>query len=148
MRAELKDICDQTLALKSLQPKNGVTYCNIAVQTIAAQMGCDEFSGLMADEIYQVMATNVSGKWKGVDASDAAIWALSNGLSIASLPSQRLGESHGHVAVVYPVGQQYSPSFDADVPMLANVGKSVGILKSSEVFPVSKGMPDFFTFAG
>ena len=145
---ELKPLCDAALSNPAFRPVGGVTHCNEAVNSIAVSMGCNEFVGLMADEIYQVMLTNASGKWAKVDPSDASIWALSNGLAIAGLPSQRLGEDHGHVAVCYPLGQQFSGSFNTDVPMVANVGKTVGVMKSSGAFPVAKGMPDFFTWNG
>lgn len=148
MRIELKEILDQALANPGFKPKNGITHCNEALQFIATSMGCDEFKGMIADDIYKTMVTNASGKWAKVDPSDATIWALSNGLSVAGLPSGRLGETHGHVAAVAPVGQQYSPSFKIDVPVVCNIGSTVWYMKTSEAFPVSKGMPDFFTYAG
>lgn len=145
---DIKVLCDMALANPNFRPKNGQTFCNLAVNFIAHQMGCSEFDGLMADGIYNNISANVSGKWKKVDPSDATILALSNGLSIAAMPSDRLSEKHGHVCVVYPLGMQNSASFGHDVPMIANVGKTVGVMKSSAVFPVSKGEPDYFTFAG
>ena len=145
---DIKELCDAALANPAFQPKKGVTHCNEAVNSVAVAVGCLEFVGLMADEIYQTMVTNASGKWQKVDPSDAAIWSLSNGLAVAGLPSQRIGEDHGHVVVCYPLGQQFSGSFNMDVPMCANVGKTVGVMKVSGAFPVAKGMPDFFTYAG
>jgi len=150
---DIKDVCDAALNDPSFKPKKGTTYCNLAVDWIADQMGCTEFDGLMADEIYQTMLTNKSGKWAKVDASDATIWALSNGLAIAGLPSQRLGEAHGHVCVIYAVSMEPSSSLGHDVPMVANVGKSVGVMRSSQAFPVEdpsgKSLEaDYFTYAG
>lgn len=145
---DIKDVCDQAMANPKFQPKKGTTYCNMAVQFIADAMGCQELDGLMADEIYQVMKTNASGKWKNVEGSDATIWALSNGLSIAAMSSQDLGEAHGHVAVVYPLGMEGSASLGHDVPMVANVGKSVGVMRSTQAFPVSKGEARYYTYAG
>jgi hypothetical protein len=145
---ELKELCDLALKNKLFSPRNGNTYCNMAVDSIAKGFGCYEFDGLMADDIYQVMLTNESGKWDKVDGSDATIWALSNGLAIAALPSQTLKEAHGHVAVIYPLGMQMSGSLGRDVPMVANIGKTVGVMRSSEAFPVSDGEADYFTYAG
>jgi hypothetical protein len=143
---DLKAVCDAALSNPLYHPANGITYCNWAVDSIAQQFCCHEFDGLDADEIYQVMASNASGKWTKSDGSDAAIWALSNGLAIAGMPSQRMGQDHGHVAVLYPLGMQYSPSLNRDVPMLCNIGKSVGIMKSSEAFPIADGEAEYFMF--
>jgi hypothetical protein len=145
---DIKALYDAALANPAFQPANGVTHCNEAINSVAVALGCSEFVGLMADEIYSTMVNNASGKWQKVDPSDAAIWALSNGLAIAAMSSSMLGEAHGHVAGCYPVGQQFSGSFNGDVPVLANVGRTVGVMKSSEAFPVAKGMPSFFTYAG
>jgi hypothetical protein len=145
---DIKALCDAALANPAFQPKNGVTHCNEAVNQVASAVGCLEFVGLMADEIYQTMVTNASGKWAKLDGSDATIWALSNGLAIAAMPSQRLGEAHGHVAVIYPQGMEGSASLGHDVPLVANVGKTVGVMKSSGAFPVAKGEADYFTYAG
>ena len=145
---DIKELCDAALSNPSFQPKNGVTHCNQAVNQVASAVGCLEFVGLMADEIYQTMVTNASGKWAKLDGSDASIWALSNGLAIAAMSSAQLGEAHGHVAILYPLGMQESGSLGHDVPMLANVGKTVGVMKSSEAFPVTKGEAAYFTYAG
>lgn len=145
---ELKSVLDHALSNPKFMPLNGITHCNEAIQFIAWSKGCSEFTGMVADDIYNTMLKNVSGKWDKVDPSDATIWALSNGLSIAALPSSKLAELHGHIAAIYPVGQIFSASFKMDVPVCANVGKTVGIMKTSEAFPVSKGMPDFFTYSG
>lgn len=145
---DIKVLCDDALSNPSFQPKKGTTYCNLAVNSIAKGAGCNEFDGLMADEIYQTMKTNASGKWQKLDGSDVTIWALSNGLAIAALPSQVLGEDHGHVAVIYPLGMQASASLGRDVPMVANIGKSVGVMRSTQAFPVSKGEAEYYTYAG
>jgi hypothetical protein len=146
--AILKAACDAALANPAFQPKNGNTFCNFAVQSIANALGCHEFDGLMADEIYQTMAANASGRWTKVSGSDATIHALGGGLAVAGLPSQRLGEAHGHVAVLYPVGMQYSGSLKHDVPVVANVGKTVGAMRSSGAFPILDGEADYFTWNG
>lgn len=145
---DMKALCDAALANPVFHPKNGTTYCNLALNSIAKGAGCDEFDGLMADEIYQLMVTNASGKWARVDGSDVSIWALSNGLAVAALPSHRLGEAHGHVCAVYPLGMQASGSLGHDVPMVANIGKTVGVMRSSQAFPPAKGEAEYFTYAG
>ena len=144
--AILKSACDAALSNPKLQPVDGITYCNMAVQSIAQAMGCGEFSGLMADEIYQVMKTNPSGHWETATGQEATVYALSGGLAIAAMSSHRLEEDHGHVAVVAPLGMQDSGSLGHDVPVLANVGKTVGYMKSSEAFPVSAGEAEYFMY--
>lgn len=148
MRKEIKDVLDQALANPDFKPYQGVTHCNEAIQFIAKEFGCDEFTGMLADDIYETIVTNKSKKWDKVDSADASIWALSNGLAVAALPSYRLGEAHGHIVAVAPLPQEYSNTFRTEVPMVANLGKSVGYMRTSEAFPVYKGMPDFFTYAG
>lgn len=145
--AVLKAACDTALANPAFQPKNGNTFCNFAVEQIAGALGCHELDGLMADDIYQLMASNASGRWKKVSGSDATIHALDGGLAIAGLPSQRLNEARGHVAVVAPVGMQFSGSLKHDVPVLANLGKTVGYMKSSAAFPILDGEADYFTWS-
>src|SRR6185312_11935366 len=142
--AVLKAAADAALVNPKFQPGKGETHCNQAVQSIAEEMGCTELSYRMADEQYQVMAANASGRWKKVSGTDATLHALDGGLAIAALPSQRLGEAHGHVAAVYPIGMQWSGSLGHDVPMVANVGKRVGLMRSSEAFPVADGEADYF----
>jgi hypothetical protein len=143
----LKEACDDALGNLDLQPCCGTTYCNVAVMGIAAQMGCQELNGLIADEIYQVMATNPSGRWTKVEGAEATLHALGGGLAIAGLPSHRLMEAHGHVAVVYPQGMEASGSLGHDVPMLANVGKTVGVMKSTAAFPVADGEAEYYIWS-
>jgi hypothetical protein len=146
--AWLKNACDVAMSDPKFQPdpEAGVTHCNQAVAYVAGQLGCHELDGLMADEQYQVMATNASGHWRKVDGSTATLHALDGGLAIAAMTSQRTGQAHGHVAVVYPEGMQASPSLGHDVPTLANVGRFVGVVKSSAAFPVANGEADYFVW--
>ncbi len=145
--SELKAACDLALKDPDFQPDKGVTHCNQAVMFVARNMGCYELNGYNADEQYQIMSTNASGHWQKVGGPDASIHALSDKLAIAALPSQALGETHGHVAACYPLGMQYSGSLKHDVPMVANVGKTVGVMKSSSAFPVADGEAEYFIYS-
>lgn len=145
--AILQQACDAALVDPDFRPGRGETHCNQAAACIARELGCDELTGYLADEQYQIMSSNASGRWRRVTGSDASIHALGGGLAIAALPSERLGEQHGHVAVCYPVGMQYSGSLGHDVPMVCNIGKSIGIMKSSEAFPVADGEADYFVWS-
>ncbi len=138
----LKDACDAVLDDPDLRPAGGVTHCNQAVTRVAAALGYNGFAGLLADEIVDLMAH--SDAWEVATGSEAAIYALSGGLAVAGMSSARMGETHGHVAVVYPLGMGRSGSLGHDVPTVANVGKFVGICLSSEAFPVAVGEADYY----
>jgi hypothetical protein len=145
--SKIEELCRAALSnpnFKPNQPTPGTTHCNSSVNFIAQGMGCNEFVNLTADQIYQVVATNKSGKWTRRDASDATNWALSNGLAIAILPSSVLKEAHGHVAVVYPKNMELSVSLGRLVCMVANVGATVGVMRSSQAFPVSTGECEYY----
>lgn len=148
----LKDACDQVINDKDLQPKINskgqitVTHCNEGAHIVAQAMGCHELGGLMADDQHALMIANVSGCWKKVTGQEATIHALSDRLAFAAMSSIQLGETHGHIAAIYPVGMQWSGSLKKDVPMVANIGKENKEEKVSQAFPVSKGEPDYFTW--
>ena len=148
--AILKAACDKALANPAYQPNadgHHETHCNQAVMEIATELGCVDLLHFCADEQYQIMSGNASGRWTKVQGQRAALHALDGGLAIAAMPSQRIGDAHGHVAVVYPQGMEASGSLGHDVPMLANVGKNVGVMKSSAAFPVAAGEADYFIWS-
>lgn len=156
----LKDACDQVMHDSSLAPKKDKsgkiieTHCNEGALLVARAMGCREFEvadgeeELMADAMCQLMSDNVSGNWEKVDGSTATLHALSGGLGFAAMSSYELGEAHGHIAAIYPVGMQESGSLGHDVPMVANVGVCLAEEKSSQAFPVSKGEANYYIFKG
>lgn len=145
--AVLKAICDEVLAEPSFKPTPGVTHCNQAARKVASAMGCTDFDdlNLMADDMYIIMASG--GKWSKVNGSDATIHALGGGLAFAALSGRDLKEVHGHLAAIYPLGMQCSVSLKKDVPMIANVGRTVGLIKVSGAFPVSLGEPEYYKFS-
>lgn len=144
--AVLKDICDEILRDEAFDPEAGKTHCNQAARRVAQAMGCHDFDDetLLADMMCDVMASG--SRWSSVSGSDATIHALGGGLAFAAMASHRLGEAHGHIAAIYPVGMGYSGSFKKDVPYCANVGKRNNLEKVSAAFPVAKGEPDYFTW--
>ena len=149
----LKAACDEVIADESLQPVKDAagkiieTHCNFGAARVAEAMGCGELSGHNADEQYQIMSSNASGRWKKVSGSEATIHALDGGLAFAALPSHRLEEAHGHIAAIYPAGMQWSGSLGQDVPMVANVGKLDAEERASQAFPVAEGEPDYFVWS-
>ena len=142
----LRQACARALDNPSFQPANGETFCNLAVTSVAEAMGCEEFSGLMADQIYAKMEANASGKWEKVVGPVASQDASEGNFVVAAMSSTQLGETHGHVATCYPQAAGFSGSLNKYVPVVANIGKSVGVMKSSEAFPVDKGEPDYFSY--
>lgn len=156
----LKDACDQVIHDSDLAPKRDKsgaiveTHCNEGALLVARAMGCHEFDTpvgddpLMADAMCQLMSDNVSGNWDKVDGSAATLHALSGGLGFAAMSSYELGEAHGHICAIYPVGMQESGSLGHDVPMVANVGVCLAEEKSSQAFPVSKGEASYYIWKG
>lgn len=152
----LKLSCDTVLANQNFKPEmvkgKLVTKCNLGARAIIAAMGCHYFEKespepMLADTMHKMMASD-QNNWKLVDGAGAALAALDGHVVIASMPSWVLRAAHGHVAVVYPASRQRSGSLRKDVPMLANIGKDVGVMKSSACFPVSLGEPDYFCYVG
>lgn len=145
---ELKAVLDAIIADPELAPKtvNGVlvTHCNAGAIRAANAAGCHELDGLMADDQYKTMDENRLGTWLKTSGESASLLANSGGLAFAAMTSKMLGETHGHIAAVYPAPMQYSGSLNKEVPLVANVGKTDAEEKESMAFPVSKGEPDYF----
>lgn len=123
---KLKRICDAVVKAPTLQAKDGFTYCNMAVQLICKHMGYDGFEGLLANQIYEKCDT----EFKKVDPKWAAEFAATGGVAIAAVR----GSPHGHVAVVYPGPTTYSNKWKQEVPLVANVGKTNGVIGANWSF--------------
>lgn len=143
----LKAICDEVINDPDLHPRNGQTFCNVAARRIASALGCQDFDNrnLVADELIAIMMSSFA--WSKVDGSTATIHALGGGLAFAAMTSVELGEAHGHLAAIYPVGMGRSASLQKDVPYVANCGKSNGEQKVSQAFPPSRGEPEYFCWS-
>jgi len=137
----LKDFLLQLVDAPELQPKNGVTFCNIAARRVMDFFGYTDFDApdLNADEMVGIMKS-----WKEISGIAAAAHAIEGNLVFAGETSQRLHEAHGHIAAVFPAPGQVSPSLGRAVPLLANVGIRCGIIKSSDAFPVLDGEATYF----
>jgi hypothetical protein len=164
--SDLKAVCDSIIANPAYRPANGKTHCNAGALEAALEFDCHEFDvpegaePMMADEMYEVMEKNESGRWMKVDGDQFAANALNNRLGYAALPSYRLHEAHGHIATGYPasdkrggvngdgqLGMEWSGSLQKDVPYVANVGKTDCEEKVSQAFPPIDGEPDYFIFS-
>lgn len=155
----LEDACNSVINNPNLIPIKDLetgaivkTFCNLGALEVAQAMSCHEFdtidlsNPMTADELVWMMRSNLSGKWKKVTGSQAAIHALSGGLAFAGMTSGELGEAHGHIAAIYPASMQHSGSLARDVPMVANVGTCLREEKSSDAFPVSRGEAEYFAW--
>lgn len=136
---DLKTICDLTVRDPKYAPERTgdtviTTYCNLAVRHIAEEMGVHLFpSGMLASQMYQLLKTKAE-KLSGTMAAEAA---LAGRLVIAAQD----GKPHGHVAVIYPAPLEYSPSWNKYIPMVANVGKTNGIMRTSQAFKIE---PEYY----
>lgn len=144
---QLKAALDALVKDPSLAPANGETFCNIGVYRISKLYSVPDFklnkSGdpPMADVMCTIMAA--SPDFFATDAKGANNAANAGSLVIASHPY----DGHGHVAVVYPSPEMYySPSWKKEVPFLANIGHRVGVLPTSECFPVALGEPTYYVY--
>jgi len=109
-------------------PKDGKTFCNLAVDAICSALGYVKFHGLTANEIVDALCSN--GDWTACDETGAAVSAKMGRLAVAALK----GEPHGHVAVVYPGPTVFSGKWKRYVPKVANVGAKNGVMGANWAF--------------
>lgn len=131
----LRRICESVVKDPHLLGVGSITHCNEAVYRI-----CRQFSGyegfydkkrqdiITANEMCDLMSAG--GEWSKCDGKWANEYAMSGGLAVAA----QKAEGHGHVAVVFPSSMMKSGSWGKDVPMLANVGKTNGVMPASKCF--------------
>lgn len=123
----IKGSCD--LAIKRWPAHDDVTYCNVAVNFIACNVGLKSFKGLLANEIINFIKR--SADFAKVSAADAQKLANDGRLVIAG----RMDEPHGHVAVVYPGGELVnSRKWHEEACTIANVGKDNGVMGANWAF--------------
>lgn len=141
---ELYSFLKSLVSDPALAPKDGVTYCNFALQRVGKFYNYPYFDGLLADQISQKA---VSGEFPSIiktTGEDAVGFAMKGGLCFAA----KFFDPHGHVSVVAPVPAAFSPSWNKNIPVLANVGETNGFIPTSQAFPVSQGEPDYFLLLG
>lgn len=128
-------ICD-TYDRADLQPKDGITFCNVAADAIATAMGCKDFTGKNADQIFEFV--NTSSQWDEIQMADAQ-WIVNEGsLVFAVATSEMLGQSHGHICVVRPGLEKNSGKW-GQCPAIMNVGAE-NFLARAKKGPLT-GMP-------
>ncbi len=105
------------------------SYCNIAVRRISEGMGYFGFTpAMLARNMIEIMSIDTA--WTEDTIERAHLHAMRGGLSVIGLDEY----PHSHVAVIYPAPMEDSGSWGCPVPILANVGKTNGIMKASAVF--------------
>lgn len=109
----------QGLAGEKWWPKNGVTYCNEAVNYVAERMGYKKFRGLFANEIYDALQTN--GDWHDVTPEASQYHANSGALVVAAWKNP---EGHGHVCIVCPGVGEMSETWGYVAPKVLNIGQT------------------------
>lgn len=121
------------------QPRNGLTYCNLAVQAWARSWDYKPFDGKLANQMSEIMQSSVL--WVPVSPRAAMEAAFMCRMVVAHTQAQ----PHGHVAAVLPI-RDFQPDGMtwAEVTVLS-MGKTplVGA-KASRAF---KSEPMFHTYA-
>lgn len=134
---QLKDAC--AYAIKRWPINGDTTYCNVAVHHIAAAMGYTGFRGMIAND----MVDHMSKSPDFAKVSPVAAQALANDGKL--VVSGIRGDAHGHVAVCYPGELFYSKKWRQDCPIIANVGKTNGVMSASWGFEGAKE-PAYFAW--
>lgn len=141
---ELKKILDGVLEMGEFKPREGKTYCNLAIRKIVVLLGLDLFYDedkkrvMLANEMFDYIHSAKSQFGRVDTGEDAAKLATSGILVVAA---QKMG-GHGHIAAVYPgKSMENSASWGKLVPMLANIGKKNGVMRASLCF---KDEPEYW----
>lgn len=136
----LKYIIDTVLHQEDIKPVMDTlghaitTYCNIGIDRILrlcgyARMINEPGDPLMANDICDYMRDHTE-EWTEV-TGDVACARASQGILVISCQK---ADGHGHVCAVYPMTEEWSSSWGKPVPMCANIGKTVGIMRVSQAF--------------
>lgn len=117
------------------------TFCNRAAQRAANAYGCHDLDGMRANQMVATLQASL-GDWRRENGERAALHAQRGGLAFAA----KAYEPNGHIALVAPEPCKLSGSWGKLVPVVANVGKTNGIMKTSQAFSVADGEPEYFVY--
>lgn len=117
----LLDAIHLPLCRPEYKPSGGVTHCNAYVDEVCQALGYKGFSGLLANQIIDVMAST-SDQWTSANIEKCQFLANQGTLVIAALKA----DPHGHVNVVCP-GKEKTSGRWGNVPSCANVGAEIFI---------------------
>lgn len=140
-REELKTFLAKLLTSSDLVPQGRKTFCNVALRRTALWFGYDKIPKdmLMNDIILRIKRDVDFLPVSGGAANNAAItgkWAM----------ALHAYDEHGHGATIYPMEKMGVSGKWGNVPYVANIGKSNGIMKVSDAFPVNNTEPDYFVW--
>lgn len=125
---------------KAFAPKDGSTYCNLAVQYVAAKFSYVRFQGKLANEIVDIL--NNDKRWHKVSSNEAAERAAEGRLVIAA----RKDQPHGHVCIVRPGTLEMSGRWKENAPKVMNIGKDCFISKGANF--AFREKPEYFSLEG
>ncbi len=131
--AKLRALCDEAVSNPAFAPRDGKTYCNLAARFVAEGMGFFGFPmNILANEMIHFLASHPD--WREDSVERAHVHAMRGGLAFLVLEEY----PHGHIPAIYPAPMEPSGTWGEDVPMLANVGRTNGIMKASAVYRIEK----------
>ena len=146
-KTQIQAACDNALSNSKFQPDGFTTHCNEAVFSIFKQLDFDIFWNM---EAKRIMMANEMVTWMKVCplfklvTIDEAIKASVDGVSLCVAGQQEA--IHGHVCVLYPTDKTtFSGHWQQSVPMIANIGKTNGIMGLNYAF---KDIPEIWQFLG
>ncbi len=135
---KLKSLLEMILTDNSLKPEGDVTHCNQAVISVMNAYNYYAFDGMMANQICNYLVN--ANDWVSMDGTQAQKAANLGQVLIAAHPYLE----HGHVAMIAPGQCALSGKWMVSVPIVANVGKDVGMMAANMAFPVSDTPPTYY----
>lgn len=141
----LKHNLDSIRVMADLQPIDGKTFCNLALKRTFEL--CGHPGVFQPNEMANAIANQLETDKRFRAMGSREAWNASNDGHLVVAAHKY--NAHGHVAMVYPSEEmQFSSSWQKDVPLVSNVGQTVGVMKVSKAFPVSLGEPEYYLFEG
>ena len=115
---KLIQLCKSAVKRKAYVPRDGKTYCNIAVTFITITYVKEtDFKGKLANEISDILKDD--SYWTKVSMGVAHHYCDEGYLVIAHVKKK----GHGHVVVLYPGKKVNSKKWKRWVPRCVNIGK-------------------------
>lgn len=140
--SRLREECDKALADVSFAPKDGNTFCNVALVSILRGLGvdiCPDKPAPLANDIHELLS-RLTG-WVKIRPEMAQGFALGGCIVVAS----KKGLPHGHVAILYPSSiKVYSGKWGKRVPICCNIGSTTGIMGVNFAFAKE---PEYFLYS-
>lgn|SRR3990167_5497678 len=113
---QLTRVCRAAFENEALLPRDGMTFCNQAVNFIAEQYGYTKYKGLLANQMIDLMRQD--HHWQSVGLGEAQAAANRGELAVLGIQEQ----PHGHVCVVRPGVAVKSGKWQDQAPIVVNIG--------------------------